>query len=147
MVATFTSDDHSHPLNNRYVCRIVDDERSFTSVLQYMTWHRARTFPGNGAVMQFIMDTSDHATLETLGRAVVNFDADVWSHVAETVVERGCTLKALQNAEVFAHLLSTQDECIQQTDPHDPIWSAPGKNLLGTVLMSVRARQCASMLG
>lgn len=146
-MATFTSNDHDHPLNNGYVCRIVDEERTFTSVEQYMMWHKARTFPGNDEVMQTIMETSDYATIKSLGRAVVNFDASAWSDVAETIVERGCTLKALQNTEVLAHLLSTKDETIQQMNPQDPTWSAPGKNLLGTILMRIRARQWSSMLG
>lgn len=48
--------DHDHPLNNGYVCRIVDDECTFTSVEQYMMWHKARTFPGNDEVMQSIYE-------------------------------------------------------------------------------------------
>ena len=146
-MATFTPNDHCHPLSNGYLCRILDDVHTFSSVEQYMMWHKARTFPGNETVMQSIMDTSDYATIKSLGRDVINFDPDVWSAVAETIVERACTLKASQNSEVLAHLLSTRDEHIQQTNPHDPTWSAPGRNLLGTILMRIRAREWSSMLG
>ena len=148
MVHSFSSSDQTHPLNNGYPCRIVDDnlKRTFSSVEQYMMWEKARTFPGNEEVMKQVFETSDYATIKSLGRAVINFDPAVWSSVAESIVERACDLKVAQNVDVLAGLLATADETIEQINPNDPTWSAPGKNLLGTILMRVRDRHWASML-
>lgn len=108
-MATFTSNDHDHPLNNGYVCRIVDEERTFTSVEQYMMWHKARTFPGNETVMQSIMDTSDYATIKSLGRAVVNFDA-----------ERQLLAK-LKTSDVLKHDKGMGKEWFRATDETDTV--------------------------
>ena len=140
MTTSFASSDQSHPLNNGYHCRIVEKERVFSSVEQYMMWYKAKTFPGNDSVMDDIMATADYTTIKSLGRAVVNFDPTVWSNVVETIVERGCDLKVSQNPEVMAYLLASRDSTIEQWNEADPTWSAPGKNLLGTILMRVRTR-------
>ena len=84
-----------------------------------MVWQKAKTFPGNDAVMEDIMATDDYATIKSLGRVVVNFDPTTWSMVAESIVERGCDLKVSQNDDVIAYLLASCDATIQQWNEAD----------------------------
>ena len=87
-----------------------------------------------------------YAAIKGLGRKVRHFDPHVWSAHAERIVERACTLKVEQNPAVMACLVATGDAEIQQANPDDPTWSAPGGNLLGVILMRVRSRVWSAAL-
>ncbi|OUU49653.1 MAG: hypothetical protein CBC12_07460 [Candidatus Puniceispirillum sp. TMED52] len=76
----------------------------------------------------------------------MNFEPDKWNAEAENIVFHGCLLKFTQNATARGSLLATGDSGIEQMNPNDPTWSAPGKNLLGNILMRVREHFWGSML-
>ena len=145
MVA-FESSDQTHPLNNGFPCAFECADKVFNSVEQYMMWKKASMFHGNEKIASEIMMSHDYTTIKALGRQVQNFDPEVWSSVAESIVEFACSLKVYQNKDVMAALISTSDEVIEQKNINDLIWSAPGKNLLGTILMRIRRKLWADSL-
>jgi len=146
MTTAFSSDDQSHPLNNGHPSPFVDGGQRYSSVEQYMMAKKASLFPGNEDVHAEILSTVEYAAIKGLGRKVRHFDPHVWSAHAERIVERACTLKVEQNPAVMACLVTTGDAEIQQTNPDDPTWSAPGGNLLGVILMRVRSRVWSAAL-
>ena len=124
----------------------MDGGQRYSSVEQYMMAKKASLFPGNEDVYAEILSTAEYAAIKSLGRKVRNFDPHVWSVHAEKIVERACTLKVEKNPSVMACLMATRDTDIQQINPNDPTWSAPGGNLLGLILMRVRSRVWSAVL-
>jgi len=101
-----------------------------------------------------IMATTDPRTIKALGREVKNFKADLWDKVKFDVVYNGCKEKFTQNEKLKKALMETGDKKICEASPYDRIWGIalneesakripesewPGQNLLGKVLMKVRA--------
>lgn len=99
-----------------------------------------------------ILKESDPRKVKGLGRAVENFDADLWNKNARAAVRDGCYLKFSQNKEMATALLKTGSQILVEASPSDKIWgigfsaaealSVPksqwGTNWLGEVLMEVR---------
>tara|TARA_Y100000748_G_scaffold263572_1_gene232640 strand:- start:305 stop:748 length:444 start_codon:yes stop_codon:yes gene_type:complete len=146
MLAVFESGDQTHPLNNGYPCTFKCGDKVFNSVEQYMMWKKASIFHGNETIASAIMMSDDYTTIKALGRKVQNFDPEVWSSMAESIVQCACILKIYQNKDVMAALISTNDEVIEQKNINDPTWSSPGKNLLGVILMRARQQLWAASL-
>jgi ribA/ribD-fused uncharacterized protein len=66
-----------------------------------------------------------------------------WEQVKDDVMRRGVLRKFETHAEIRAVLLGTGEEEIVENAPHDYYWGCgqdgSGKNMLGKVLMEVRA--------
>lgn len=90
-----------------------------------------------------------------LGRDVKGFNKAVWDANCVKYMTIACTLKFMQNPVLRQQLLDTGDMVIVEASPKDDIWGIGlgeddpravipsqwlGQNLLGQVLMSVRAR-------
>jgi len=101
---------------------------------------------------QQILSTESPDQAKKCGRAVKNFDPEVWSaHAYELVIE-GNLHKFSQHQEMGRFLRNTTDAVIVEASPVDKIWGigtrtheiSPikwrGTNLLGFALMEVRDR-------
>lgn len=147
MAYTFSFRDLHCPLSNGYLTKFEDENGNvFSSVEQYMMYQKASMFEDNDDIKSEIMSTDDYDTIKGCGRRVANFDPEKWAQEARQIVEKGCTFKFEQNTYIRGILLGTGDKNIEQINPNDAIWSAPGQNLLGMILKSVRDRLWANML-
>ena len=89
------------------------------------------------------------------GRLISNFDQAKWDEHKEEIVYQGNYAKFSQHGDLRRKLLNTADTILVEASPHDSIWGIgldemeaktmeekywPGLNLLGKVLMRVRAQ-------
>ncbi|KAF3933414.1 hypothetical protein ABW19_dt0208844 [Dactylella cylindrospora] len=113
-------------------------------------------FAPNAPVTAEILD--EHVspkTIKALGRAVPNFDDDVWKENRYKIVVEANYLKFTQNDDLKTKLLGTGNRELVEASPRDRIWgvgygaercrntknrSQWGLNLLGKALMDVRER-------
>jgi len=120
---------------------------------QYMMHQKALLFHDQEIANKILLET-DQLTIKKLGREVQNYDNEIWVNTRMQIMRRGLRAKFRQNKEIFNILLSTNDTILAEAAPRDTIWgiglgsSNPkaqqqelwrGKNLLGKVLMQVRA--------
>lgn len=120
--------------------------------------------PHNQRLAKAILATSSPREQKMLGRKVSNYSAEIWEPKRYDVVLQGNMLKFSQAATTFPDkngvgislktlLLKTGDRELVEASPQDRIWgvgfaaheaeqrrSEWGENLLGKVLMDVRAR-------
>ena len=132
-----------------------DQQATFASVEQYMMHAKAVMFPENEALQQKILETTDYDAIKAMGRQVKNFDGAAWGAVARDVVVKACTLKFGSSPDLRAYLLSTGSMHLGQLNGTEKRWGLgvataeeahkltpaawPGDNLLGDILMEVRA--------
>jgi hypothetical protein len=103
---------------------------------------------------QLIVDNQSPPSVKGLGRQIKNFDQAVWDREKEECMYIACMLKFTRDQDMMEYLLGTNDLMIVEASPVDKIWGiglAPddpkagdeknwtGQNLLGKVLMRVRA--------
>ena len=101
-----------------------------------------------------ILSTDDVAEIKALGRMVQHFDEEIWREKREKIVHKGVLQKFLQNPELAEKLLETGEQMIAECAVKDKIWGIglsmgdeerfcvdkwKGQNLLGQILMQVRA--------
>lgn len=101
-----------------------------------------------------IMAAKTPATAKELGRKVKNYDEYLWSSVRFQTVRRGVRAKFQQNRTLRTQLLDTGNRILVEASPTDGLWGIKmaadtpgienprewcGENLLGKVLMRVRA--------
>lgn len=102
-----------------------------------------------------ILATDDPKLQKDLGRQVKNYKESVWALVREDVMVEGLYEKFNQTPKLRSALLATGTTIIAEASPVDRIWGIgltaedplaqdvstwQGQNLLGKVLMRVRAR-------
>lgn len=119
---------------------------------QYMMAEKARMF-GDEEMMAAILQAKHPKEMKAYGRAVKNFDKDVWENGRYEIVKRGNLAKFSQNPELAAYLKESNKRILVEASPRDRIWgigmgqSNPdadnpmkwrGQNLLGFVLTDVR---------
>jgi len=136
---------------------VVDGE-TYSSAEQFMMCGKARLF-GDEPSRQAILATSNPREQKRLGRAVRPFDQTRWQAACQDIVYAGNLAKFQQNAGLRALLLATGARTLAEASPLDAIWgigvsaSDPraldparwrGQNLLGQVLMRVRAALAGS---
>eukprot|EP00026_Physarum_polycephalum_P018417 Phypoly_transcript_19995.p1 GENE.Phypoly_transcript_19995~~Phypoly_transcript_19995.p1 ORF type:complete len:211 (+),score=33.61 Phypoly_transcript_19995:48-635(+) len=114
--------------------------------------------PANMSPLNYDQDWQPYnsilAKIKALGREVKNFDSKVWDEKRFDIVYQANVEKFKQNKEIADTLLSTKDWILAEASPSDKIWGiglSPndpdvqnpakwrGKNLLGEILMKVRA--------
>jgi len=127
---------------------------------QYMMAEKARLFEDEDT-LEAIMEAESPKTQKALGRAVEDFDVDVWEEDEDNgrprcwnIVWRGNMAKFSQNPHLLASLLETKGTTLVEASPYDRIWGIGwrstdpaahnretwrGLNWLGEVLMSVRS--------
>ncbi len=139
-------------LANWYLSSFTIDGVEFSSVEQYMMYQKAICFHDTSIATK-IMETNDVATIKSFGRAVSNYDDNIWSRTREKVVFDALMAKFSQNDNLKKLLLDTGDSILAECAVKDVIWGiglsmkdqdrfSPnkwrGKNLLGYTLMKVR---------
>lgn len=128
------------------------DGISYVNCEQRMMYMKAKTFNDVDA-MREVMLTEDPKRHKEIGRAVKNFEAEVWEKVAFSAVVEANYAKFSQNEDLKQFLLSTGDKKFVECAPYDKIWgnglnitqtlTTPedqwnGTNLLGKAIMEVR---------
>lgn len=146
-------DEENGYLCNWYPSVFVADNLYFHNMEQYLMFQKAILF-GDEASAEAILHTEDPETCKQLGRKVSPFDNDIWEANRCRVLKNGLMEKFQQNGALRTMLLSTGNRLIVEASPYDDIFgigltaaeaatmppeSWPGRNLLGKVLMEVRA--------
>ncbi|MFD0715752.1 NADAR family protein [Paenibacillus sp. GCM10027626] len=119
---------------------------------QYMMAEKARLF-GDGEMLGEIMKTSHPKEMKAYGRAVKDFDKEIWDARCYAIVKLGNLAKFSQNEPLGQYLKTTKKRILVEASPRDRIWgigmgkSNPdaenpvkwrGRNLLGFALTEVR---------
>ncbi|WP_338845089.1 NADAR family protein [Massilia sp. W12] len=130
----------------------LDGER-FATAEHYMMAGKAALFDDQ-EMRRAILQSEDPGKAKALGRKVRNFDAQTWEAACCDIVYRGNLAKFSQHPRLRQDLLQSGDAIIVEASPKDAIWGIglhaehehakqplrwPGRNLLGFVLMDVRA--------
>lgn len=139
--------------SNWYRADFIYAGRKYTSVEQFMMYHKLLTFE-QYELADKVMETDDPAEAKKIGRTKFsNFDDKLWTRISSVIVKRGVKAKFEQNPELREILLSTDNKVLAECSPYDQVWGiglAPdddriydttewkGKNKLGRILMTVR---------
>ncbi|GLW22631.1 hypothetical protein Mame01_26740 [Microbispora amethystogenes] len=130
-----------------------EDGHAFASAEHYMMAHKAWLF-GDDQTAGKILAAGHPNEAKTLGRAVRDFDEQVWNAHRFDIVVRGSVAKFGQHADLRRFLLATAGRVLVEASPNDRIWgigltagderaASPatwqGLNLLGFALMTARA--------
>ena len=141
-------------LSNWYPCTFYADGIQYSSVEQYMMYHKALCFHDHDIANQ-ILSTDDVAKIKSLGRLVRNYDENHWNGVRQIVVYNGLYAKFSQCAELRKELIDTNHAVLAECAVQDRIWGIGlsmhdpnrfdrskwrGQNLLGYALMMVRTK-------
>lgn len=120
---------------------------------QWMMYSKARLF-GDSEIAEKILQEQHPRRQKLLGRQVRGFDAAIWEAQCQELVFTGLLEKFRQNPSLRKALLSTGETLLVEASPDDRIWGIgfeenetqaldpaqwQGQNLLGIVLMQVRA--------
>ncbi len=133
---------------------IVDpDGITFNCCEQYMMYKKAMLFSDVNAA-KGILEESDPAIHQKMGREIQGYNSDVWDKHKIGIVWYGNYLKFIQHQDLKQRLLATGNKVLAEASPYDLVWGVgyrasddkilnsdhwKGQNLLGKVLMSVRA--------
>jgi ribA/ribD-fused uncharacterized protein len=139
-------------LSNWYPSPINLYGQNFSSGEQAFMYAKADTFMDEEIKTQ-ILQTNDPKKLKALGRKIKNFDEAVWAAARVDLMTEIVTAKFEQNQDLMQLLLSTGDALLAEANNFDKFWGCglrtsdatinnperwPGKNTLGTILMSIR---------
>jgi len=118
----------------------------------YMTYRKALAMSDRASASR-ILDARTPLEANKLGRAIRNYDGELWRREREGVAEQGNWLKFSQVEECRAALLGSGNKVIVEASPTDRIWGIGfagdqaegreeewGENILGQALMRVRER-------
>lgn len=144
---------NDHPFSNWFPSNFYDNEGIFfANNEQYMMYHKAKLFNDQDS-MSKIMATNKPYEIKKLGRQVKNFDLDIWSKNAKSIVTQGCIYKFSQNPDLKEKLIDTGSQYIAEASPYNKIWGIGlsiekalltpkyqwnGTNWLGECLMDAR---------
>lgn len=137
-----------------YKCKFYDpmDDIEYCCTEQFMMAQKANLFGDEESMIKIINETNP-ANIQKLGRLVKNFDPVKWDKFKYYIVVNGNIRKFEQNPKLKEYLLSTDDSILVEASPYDKIWGVgisednddiwypeywKGQNLLGFALMEVR---------
>lgn len=153
VIGFYKPEDDNGYLSNWYLSDFQYGRWHYTSTEQFMMAHKAMIFH-DFSTHHKIMATNDVASIKALGRKVKNYDDAVWVKIRQHIMRCGIRAKFQQNPELLEMLLATGNSILAECSPRDKIWGIGlgvtnpniqnprmwnGENLLGTVLMQVRA--------
>jgi ribA/ribD-fused uncharacterized protein len=130
------------------------DGIKYKTAEHYMMAEKARLF-GDTEIESKIVQALEPGEVKRLGRAVSNFDEEIWEDKRFEIVVCGNMAKFGQSHELQQYLFNTEDRVLVEASPVDNIWgiglavddpraenpnSWRGINLLGFALMEVRNR-------
>ena len=138
--------------SNWYPAEFVIEGVKYSCTEQYMMAKKAILFEDMKIYRQ-IMKETDPARCKKLGRAVSNFDPDVWDECCREIVFNANMAKFTQNRDLIIKLMDTGDAVLAEASPFDRTWGIglsadderavnrkkwKGQNLLGETLMKIR---------
>ena len=139
-------------LSNWYLSDFEIEGVRYSSMEQYMMYQKAILFD-DWSTAQKIRAISDVGKIKALGRAVKDYDDQVWNGMRQVIVYKGLLEKFRQNEELKTKLLATRPNILAECAVQDRIWGIglsmkddrrfdreewQGQNLLGFALMCVR---------
>lgn len=154
VVCFHNPDEENGYLSNWYMSPFSVSGQNFTSMEQYMMYHKAICFHDHD-IAEKILATDDVAKIKKYGRMVSNYNENYWNGVRQLIVYEGLYAKFSQNESIRQQLLATGDAILAECAVKDKIWgiglsmtdlkrfdmnSWKGQNLLGYSLMMVRDR-------
>lgn len=120
---------------------------------QYMMCEKARLFKDEEALDK-ILQAYHPNQMKLIGRKIKNFDNTIWNEHKVQIVKIANLAKFSQNQKLKRYLINTENKILVKNVVHDNIWGIglpknselknnplnwKGKNLLGFILMDVRA--------
>jgi ribA/ribD-fused uncharacterized protein len=129
------------------------DSITYPTMEHYFQSAKAKVF-GDSAADSKIMKTKSAKAVKSIGKKVQNFKEEDWSAKKDEIMRTGLKAKFMQHPELRAKLLETGVRPIGEADPRDKYWAIgtssetskaknptkwPGKNMLGKMLMELRA--------
>ncbi len=136
-----------------YVAPFVVDTVTYPTAEHWMMAQKALLFNDQESYHKIIMSHTPGEAKE-LGRAIQNFDQEIWNQHRFAIVVEGNIHKFTQHEALQHFLLGTQERILVEASPIDSIWGIGltaeseeaqnpklwnGLNLLGFALMEVRA--------
>ncbi len=142
-------------MSNFYPCVFTHENIKFNCSEQFLMYAKAKTFePTNTELHSEILKETNPGKIKKLGRAVANYDDNIWASIRYKVMVQGLKYKFQQNPNLRAQLKSTGTKTLYEASGSDKIWGIGfnisqvlnqttkenyGSNLLGLALMEVRA--------
>jgi ribA/ribD-fused uncharacterized protein len=141
-------------MSNFYPCKFTVGTNTFNCSEQYFMKMKQEVFDNsNHALGEKIMNETNPIKIKKLGREVSNYNEQVWNQQRYKHMYNGNYLKYSQNPELKNQLLATGSKILVEASPYDKIWgigwtkvsalaniNSWGQNLLGKVLMELRAK-------
>lgn len=139
-------------LSNWYMSDFTIENKSFSSMEQYMMYKKATLFSDNDVASEILL-TSNVGKIKILGRQISNYNESIWNGMRQIIVYKGLEQKFIQNKELQKKLLDTGDSILAESSFQDKVWGIgksatdtdrfeitmwEGQNLLGYTLMLVR---------
>ena len=106
-------DEENGFLSNWYLSHFEMDGKSFSSMEQFMMYHKAVCFQ-DGTIAEQILATDDVAHIKELGRTVSGYNDNIWNGVRQLIVYEGLLAKFSQQDELKRRLLQTRDMVLCQ---------------------------------
>lgn len=150
-------DEDNGIFSNWYPSPFAVEGHTYQNVEQYFMAEKAKLF-GDMPRYHAILTSHDPAQQKKLGREVTPFDSALWDRHKYDVMKAGNRAKYAQNEELRQALLATGSRPLAEASPYDGIWGIrlsakraawvspeqwPGENLLGRLLMELRAEFAA----
>lgn len=142
-----------HVLSQWWPAAFTIEGEIFHTAEHYMMAQKARLF-GDTEAYGRIVAVNEPSEAKALGRTVRGFVEEVWNCHRLDIALSGNTAKFRQNPALGQWLASTKEDVLVEASPVDRVWGIglsgddpraqdpalwPGLNLLGFVLMRVRA--------
>lgn len=133
--------------SNWYACEFEYMGIKFSSSEQALMWTKANVFQ-DSTIAELILVTNNQKRIKELGRAVKNYDDNIWSRNRYNIMIDILYAKFSQNSNLMDKLLITGKAELFEASPYDKIWGIGssdvniinGENLLGKALMEVRSK-------
>ena len=153
MVFFWKDGEENGCFSNWFRRKFVIDDFEYLFVEQYMMAQKAKLFHDSERYTAILRATQPWECKD-LGKQVKPFDSKVWNAVKYDVVKTANRAKYEQNPDLKAKLLETGNAILAEASPKDTIWGIgldavtaaetspsewPGQNLLGKILMELRA--------
>ena len=135
-----------------WMCPFTVDGMEYSCAEQFMMAEKARLFDDEG-MLESILKAKHPKEMKAYGRAVRNFDNDLWDKACYGIVKRASLAKFSQNPQLGEYLKSTKKRILVEASPQDRIWGIGmshthpdvenpvkwrGNNLLGFALTEAR---------
>ena len=154
IIGFWKSKDEYGEFCNWYNAKFVYDGKEFKNSEQAFMYLKAKLFNDND-IMEKILLNGNPMICKNLGRAVKQFDSNVFDNHKYKFMVEVLYAKFSQNEQLKTKLINTGDAILVEASPKDKIWGIgmdvnhpdfnepskwQGENLLGKALMEVRGK-------